>query len=63
MSETLLMFDACETQRCITITIMDDDEDEQNEQFFYTLERTPDLHPNIELVSVDGLVVIVDDDG
>ena len=57
------MFGACETRYCTTVTIIDDYIDEQNKKFFYTLDRTPGLHPNIELDAVDGEVVIVDDDG
>ena len=58
-----LMFAACETRRCVNVTIVDDFEDEQTEHFFYTLERTPGLHPNIELGPKKGNIKIVDDDG
>ena len=44
-----LMFAACETRRCVNVTIVDDFEDEPNENFFYSLERSPDLHSSIEL--------------
>ena len=55
-----LMFAACETQRCVDVTIVDDFEDEQTEHFFYTLERSPGLHPNIELDPKEGNVTIID---
>ena len=44
-----LMFAACETQHCVNVTIVDDFEDEPNENFFYSLEMSPDLHSSIEL--------------
>ena len=44
-----LMFAACETQHCVNVTILDDFVDEPNEIFSYSLERTPDLYPSIEL--------------
>ena len=47
----------------MNVTIVSDFVDEEDENFFYTLERTPGLHPNIDLDPVDGEVVIVDDDG
>ena len=58
-----LMFEPCETRRCVNVTIMDDFIDEPDESFFYKLRRTPDLHPRITLDPVDGEIVIVDDDG
>lgn len=61
VNETL-QFDACETRKCVAVMIVDDFYDEQNEQFYYTLERTPYLHPNIQLDPVNGLLVIFDDD-
>ena len=58
-----LMFEPCKIRRCVNVTIMDDFIDEQDENFFYKLLRTPDLHPRITLDPVDGEIVIVDDDG
>ena len=58
-----LMFAACETRRCVDVTIVNDFHNEPEEDFFYTLNRTPDLHHNINLAPVGGEVVIVDDDG
>ena len=56
-----LMFAACETRRCVDVTIENDFDSEPDEDFFYTLERTPGLHPSIDLAPVDGDIVIVDD--
>ena len=58
-----LMFDVCETQRCVNLTIEDDSVDESEETFRVSLERTPDLDSRIILDPVDGEIVIVDDDG
>ena len=44
-----LMFAACETRRCVYLTIVDDFDGEPNENFFYSLGRSPDLHSSIEL--------------
>lgn len=41
---------------------MDDTEYEPNEFFFYTLQETLGLHPNIELAPVNGEIVIIDND-
>ena len=59
----ILMFDVCETQRCVNVTIVDDSVDEPEEKFRVSLERTPDLDSRITLEPVDGEIVIVDDDG
>ncbi|CAI8022403.1 hypothetical protein GBAR_LOCUS13163 [Geodia barretti] len=58
-----LMFDACETRKCVNVTITDDLVDEQQELFTYTLTRTPSLDPRIELDPIDGTVEIIDSDG
>ena len=42
-----LMFAACERRRCVNVTIVNDFNDELDEEFFYKLQRTPDLHPRI----------------
>ena len=47
----------------MNVTIVDDLVDEPEENFFYTLERTPGLHPNISLDPTLGEIVIEDDDG
>ena len=59
----ILPFAACQTRSCVTVTIVDDFIDEDNETFFYDLERTPGLHPNIDLDPVLGECVIEDNDG
>ena len=58
-----LMFEPREIRRCVNVTIMDDFIDEPDESFFYKLRRTPDLHPRITLDTVDGEIVIEDDNG
>ena len=59
----IMMFDVCETQRCVNVTILNDSVDEPEETFRVTLERTPDLDNRITLEPVDGEIVIVDNDG
>ena len=59
--DEMVIFDTCKTRHCVNVTIINDFESEPDEIFFYTLERTPDLHPNIILDPVFGEVVIVDD--
>ena len=61
INETL-MFDACETRKCVNITITDDLVDERQELFTYTLTRTPSLHPRIELDPIHGTVEIINND-
>ena len=62
--DMVLMFGECERRKCVNVTIVDDFEDEPGENFFYTLEETPNgLHPNIELDPVDGEIVTEDNDG
>ena len=58
-----LSFDACQTRRCIDVTIVDDLVDEPLEYFDFTLERTPDLDTRISLNPVDGRIAIIDNDG
>ena len=60
---TILSFAACETRRCVNVTIVDDLVDEPIERFAYTLERTPGLDMRIRLDPVDGVVQINDNDG
>ena len=47
----------------MNVTIVDDFVYEPEENFFYTLERTPGLHPNIDLDPILGEIVIEDDEG
>ena len=62
LNQIILTFSPCDTQHCVNVTIMDDTEDEPNEFFFYTLQETLGLHPNIELAPVNGEIVIIDND-
>lgn len=52
------MFNACETRHCVNVTIVDDFETDQDENFSYILERTSSLHSNIELYPVEGQIII-----
>ena len=61
--DVILMFDTCETRKCVNVTIAEDLVDEQQEFFTYTLTRTPSLDPRIELDPTDGRVDIIDNDG
>ena len=55
----ILMFEACETLKCVNVTITDDGVDE----FFpYHLRRTTGLDSRITLNPVDGQIEIVDND-
>ena len=59
----ILMFEACETQKCVNVTITDDGVDELDETFTYHLRRTTSLDPRIILDPVNGRIVVVDNDG
>ena len=62
--DMVLMFGECERRKCVTVTIVDDFEDEPDENFSYHLVETPNgLHPNIELKPFYGEIVIEDNDG
>ena len=61
--DVTLMFDECETRRCVNVSIVDDFVDEPDKNFLYSLERTPDLHPRIDLDPTLGEMEIVDNDG
>ena len=59
-----LMFDTCDPKQCVTVTIVDDFEDELDEDFFYTLTRPPGgLDSRITLNPTLGEVLIRDNDG
>ena len=60
---TILAFDACDTQRCVEISIVDDVIVELTEPFFVTLERTTGLDRRIILYPIDAKVDITDNDG
>ena len=61
--DVILEFDACETQKCVNASIVSDLVDEEGEIFTYHLRRTPNLDSRIDLVTIDGTVEIIDDDG
>ena len=58
----VLMFDSCETRKCVNVAITDDFVDEVDEFFTFHLLRTPNLDSRIDLDPVDGRIEIVDDD-
>ena len=60
---SMLSFAACETRRCMNVTIVDDLVNEPPELFVYTLERTPGLDTRISLDPIDGRMSITDNDG
>ena len=47
----------------MNVNIVDDFEIEQTEHFFYTLEMSPGLNPNIQLDLTQGEIFINDNDG
>ena len=55
---TIMTFTACETRRCLDITIVNDTEGEPDETFGITLERTPGLTGRITLDPMDGMITI-----
>jgi hypothetical protein len=55
---TILRFAACEKRRCVDVPIINDGDDEPNEMFGITLERTPGLNDRITLDPVNGVVTI-----
>lgn len=57
-----LMFGACETRKCVNVTIRDDMVAESDEIFTYQLRRTTDLDPRIALDPVNGQIEIADND-
>ena len=61
--DVILEFGACETRKCVNVSIVDDLVDEEDEIFTYHLRRTPNLDPRINLEPIDGTVEIIDDDG
>ena len=61
--DVIMMFPACESRRCVRVSIVDDLVNEPEEVFSFTLERIPGLSPAITLDDlVSGEVMIVDDD-
>ena len=60
---TVLTFDACSTQQCTEIPIVNGMRVELTELLILSLEGTPDLDRRITLGPVNGVVAIWDDDG
>ena len=56
-----LEFDACATENCIQVVIIDDLRDETVERFVVVLENPN--HPRIDLDPATVIVYIMDDDG
>ena len=61
--DVMLEFDACESRKCLNVSIVDDSVDERNEYFTFHLRRTVSLHNRISLTPVDGRILILDNDG
>ena len=61
--DVILEFDACETRKCVNVSIVNDLVDKEDEILTYHLRRTPNLDSRIELELIDGTVEIIDDDG
>lgn len=60
---TILTFGKCSMSECIQIVLIDDMTVERDEEFYVTLERTPDLNQNIELYPTEKRVKILNNDG
>ena len=60
---TTLMFAACETRRCVNVTIVDDIIVEPCEMFDVTLERIASVYSRISLSSMTTMIEIINDDG
>ena len=60
-SNPVVKFLACEKSNCVSITIVNDNEQENTDTFDITLERSPDLNSNIRLGTVHGVIEITDD--
>ena len=61
--DVILQFVACDTRKCMNVTIVDDIQVEPDESLTYHLARTPGLDSSIQLDPVNGEIEIVDDDG
>ena len=61
--DVILIFDACDTKKCVNVPIVDDLQVEPVENLTYHLDRTPGLDSSILLDPVNGVIEIVDNDG
>ena len=59
----VLMFDECDTQQCVNVTIVDDLVNDPAETFHVFLERASGLDTRIILDPDDGEIAIGDNDG
>ena len=57
----ILQFPECVTQQCTLVNVVNDNVDEPEEFFNFTLARTPGLDPRIKLDPTKGQVVINDE--
>ena len=57
----ILQFPECVAQQCTLVNVVNDNVDEPEEFFNFTLARTPGLDPRIKLDSTEGQVVINDE--
>ena len=62
LNQIILTFNPCDIRHCVNVFIIDDIEDEPNEFFSYVLQETLGLPTNIKLATVNGEIVIVDND-
>ena len=60
---TLLFFSPYVTERCVSITIIDDERLEQVEGFSVTLESADDLNGRVVLVDSSKTIIVANDDG
>ena len=60
---TIVMFEECDTQQCVDITIVDDEVLENVESFFVNLSRSPGLDSRIRLNPTGAEIEIIDNDG
>ena len=63
LNKSLLLFAACQRRSCVNVTIINDEQVENDELFNVTLERTPGLDDRITLNPINGVIQINDDDG
>ena len=58
----ILQFPVCVAQQCTMVNVVNDNVDEHEEFFNFTLAWTPGLDPRINLDPTEGQVVINDED-
>ena len=60
--ETPLLFDTCDTRKCVNIAIVDDETLENEEVFSFVL-RSPDQDSRIMFDPAEGTIRILENDG